>query len=317
MLFNIISKDPIRINIKDSLWISKDYISAKIETKNCIFELVNTYNNLVLAYCGGMDTSFILCCIKDLIQENKIKKDTIEIVQGIFTGGGEILTHDHSRATSFAKRLGFNPKIYTIEILDYWDRITELVPKEVYKSNSVITGPLGSFDRACQNLFVELHYPKIVLTWRIITTSSPVFNNKGLILSHNLESLIIENLIDISCWNNKIYSSMITPYQLNKSMINLSPFNHEQSELANDVLKVTEQLNRTMIYLTCYPELTKVYWKFPTISWNSWENKPDYITEYRNNYSPKILEDIIVEKEDGTYFTKKDLLNYEEICLQT
>ena len=98
-----------KITLNHPLYISDNIFAAK---EQGLLEMVDTYPKLILGYSGGMDSSFILCCIRDLIDERKITEDTIEIVQGVFTGGDVILTLDHERATKFANSLGFNPRIY-------------------------------------------------------------------------------------------------------------------------------------------------------------------------------------------------------------
>ena len=77
----------------------------------------NLSKKVSLAYSGGSDSGFLLCCLRDLIDEGKLKKDTIEVFQGVFLLGG-IPQDDAARATRFAHSLGFDHKIYNLEIDD-------------------------------------------------------------------------------------------------------------------------------------------------------------------------------------------------------
>ena len=108
------------ITINHPVWITDDILAAKKESKRVLLEMVDTYPKLILAYSGGTDSAFILCCIRDLIDEKKIKPDTIEIVQGGFTADDIPLTMDTKRATSFARKLGFSPRIHEFDINKSW-----------------------------------------------------------------------------------------------------------------------------------------------------------------------------------------------------
>ena len=71
------------VTINHPVWITDDVYVAKVEAKRVLLEMVDTHSKLILAYSGGTDSSFALCCIRDLVHEGKLKSDTIEIVQGV------------------------------------------------------------------------------------------------------------------------------------------------------------------------------------------------------------------------------------------
>ena len=59
------------ITINHPVWITDDILAAKRETKRVLLEMVDTHPKLILAYSGGTDSAFILCCIRDLNNEKK------------------------------------------------------------------------------------------------------------------------------------------------------------------------------------------------------------------------------------------------------
>ena len=99
------------VKLNYPLPITDDIFSIKEHGKRVLLVMVDTYPKLILAYSGGSDSAFILCCINDLINEWKITKNTIEIVQGVYTAKDIILTPDHKRANKFAKYLNLTSHI--------------------------------------------------------------------------------------------------------------------------------------------------------------------------------------------------------------
>ena len=63
-------KKDFSITINHPVWITDDILAAKRESKRVLLEMVDTYPKLILAYSGGTDSAYILCCIRDLINEN-------------------------------------------------------------------------------------------------------------------------------------------------------------------------------------------------------------------------------------------------------
>ena len=104
------------VTLNYPLHITDDIFAIRKHGKRVLLEMVDTYPKLILAYSGGVDSAFILCCIRDLIDEGKITKNTIEIVQGVYTAGRIVLTSDYERATKFAKSLNLNPRICKYDV---------------------------------------------------------------------------------------------------------------------------------------------------------------------------------------------------------
>ena len=66
------------ITINHPIWITNDAYEAKVEAKRVLLEMVDTYPKLILAYSGGTDSAFILCCIRDLINEVSSSRKNIK-----------------------------------------------------------------------------------------------------------------------------------------------------------------------------------------------------------------------------------------------
>ena len=204
--------DKFEVTLNYPLYISDNIFAAKEQGKRVLLEMVNTHSKLILGYSGGMDSSFILCCIRDLINEGKITEDTIEIVQGVFTGGDVILTLDHKRATKFANSLGFNPRIYKYDINEKWKDCENLILK--YKLSGNVT-VVGSY----QILFA-MQQDGIVITNQV----TPMLNEYRLTTACLSMCSVFDNQINFHTWDSDNYSSYITPFRLNSRKVNTQPY---------------------------------------------------------------------------------------------
>ena len=64
-------QDDIDITLNYPLYISNNIFDLREHGKRVILEMVDIYPKLILAYSGGMDSSFILCCINDLVNTSR------------------------------------------------------------------------------------------------------------------------------------------------------------------------------------------------------------------------------------------------------
>tara|TARA_Y100000401_G_scaffold77818_1_gene63428 strand:- start:1350 stop:2366 length:1017 start_codon:yes stop_codon:yes gene_type:complete len=317
------------ITINHPVWITDDILAAKRETKRVLLEMVDTYPKLILAYSGGTDSAFILCCIRDLINEKKISKDTIEIAQGVFTGDGIRLTMDTKRATSFARKLGFSPRIHEFDINERWLDIQQ------YYYDFCLSGPTSITDIG-QTLWASDQDGHVVRTYGFTGPSSsfPALGNnyedKCRVSLNNVIWDLPNNQVNVSTWDNKIFSSFLTPFSLNAVPVDMSPFieakkyqstSPTNSQFREDGLKLVEKyLYKWIIYFNCYPELMEVLGKFSTWDWTVWHHHSDKFMkgEFMEKF---ITETQMAERRyadiklpDGRNFTKKDLVNYEKYC---
>tara|TARA_B100000029_G_scaffold90767_2_gene80628 strand:- start:2329 stop:3282 length:954 start_codon:yes stop_codon:yes gene_type:complete len=299
--------DKFEVTLNYPLYISDNIFAAKEQGKRVLLEMVDTYPKLILGYSGGMDSGFILCCIRDLIDEGKITEDTIEIVQGIFTGGNVILTLDNERTTKFANSLGFNPRIYKYDINEKWRDCENLILK--YKLSGTAT-VVGSY----QILFA-MQQDGIIITNQVPPTLKSFHLRGGLRMCS-----AFDNQINFHTWDSDNYSSYITPFRLNMRKINTQPYNMEYSGnyvYYIDYLSINsleKYLYLWMIYLQCYPKMFEIFGKFGTINWELWKQK------CFNKEIMRLLEfDLLplnmtsIQLPNGELFTEKHLLNYDEM----
>ena len=213
------------VTLNYPLHITDNIFAIKEHGKRVLLEMVDTYPKLILAYSGGVDSAFILCCIRDLIDEGKITKNTIEIVQGIFTfqpwpmtAEGIALTSDHERATKFANLLNFNPRIYKYDVDKNWDDIEKFI-LDMHLSG------FGCVNSSCQYL-LSMKQDGVVIQHRGPGRYTGLsFDNENLIFSNNWCAWdIIDNIINFDTWDKDIYSSFITPFRLTSRPINTQPY---------------------------------------------------------------------------------------------
>lgn len=303
--------DGFEITLNHPLYISDNIFAAKEHGKRVLLEMVDTYSNLILGYSGGMDSSFILCCIRDLINEKKITEDTIEIVQGVFTGGDVILTLDYERATKFANSLGFNPRIYKYDINEKWRDCENLILKYMLSGRATV---IGSYQ-----ILLSMQQDGTVITGH--TTISKYLVGQSLLPHWSVwMDSIIDNLINFQTWDSDNYSSYITPFKLNMRKVNTQPYNMKYSQEYSyhfnyrSINNLEKSLYLYMIYLQCYPKMMEIFGKFLTINWMVWEQhcSHDDITRLRN-FDEMPANVSVIKLPNGELFTEKHLLNYDEM----
>jgi len=337
------NKDDFEVFIHDDLFITANPYDAKKEYKRALVEMVDTYSNLILAYSGGMDSSFILCCLRDLIEKKKLTKDAIKVVQGTFTIAGKQLSVDRVRATNFAVDLGFTPKIYNVELDDdMQDEIEAFIIDQHHRIYAAALQDIWASKQKGTVLQAKWMYHKMRPRCHFRET----VDQKELFRTHMdrfTEFLPDSNWINCEKWDAKVFSSLITPFKLNKSNIDLQPFEQVKEDglshcsgIAVDVqdqilskpyhplhpARIDDYLDRIIVYLQCYPEMAKLWCKFPTLDSSLDSNSfcgikhpfVDRLLNFKKMWKNCVSHDkkwAYVKKLDGTLWTEKDLLNYE------
>jgi len=342
------NKDDFEVFIHDDLFITANPYDAKKEYKRALVEMVDTYSNLILAYSGGMDSAFILCCLRDLIEEKKLTKNVIKVVQGTFTIAGKQLSADRVRATNFAADLGFTPEIYNMELdYDVQDEIEVFIIDQHYRIYASALQDIWASKQKGTVLQAKTGVKFIgVEPSRIRSGMKPeiTVDQKELFRIHKdlfTEFLPDSNWINCEKWDAKVFSSLITPFSLNKSNIDLQPFEQVKKDslshcsgIAVDVqdqilsrtyhplhpIRVEYDLSKIIVYLQCYPEMIKLWCKFPTLD-SSLDSHSfcgiehpfvDRLLDFKKMWKKCVSHDknwTCVKKLDGTIWTRKDLLN--------
>ena len=313
--------DEFKVTLNHPLYISDNIFAAKEHGKRVLLEMVDLHPKLTLAYSGGMDSGFILCCIRDLIDEGKITEDRIEIMQGIFTGGDVILTADNERATKFANSLGFSPRIHKFDIHEKWKEI-----ENFYLDYKV--GGRASFAVACQHL-IAMEQDSVIISNRHHTWSG-ISNNSCFTLSSCILHQI-DNMINFRTWDSDSYSSYITPFKINCRKVNMQPYDIASPEnkfwkdsSGWDYVSIfqtrlslqffEETFPKLMIYLQCYPKMMEILGKFVTIDWVIWEQHCSHDEISRLRMFDEMPETFgMIRFPNGELVTKEHLLNYDEM----
>ena len=304
--------DDIDITLNYPLYISNNIFDLRENGKRVILEMVDIYPKLILAYSGGMDSSFILCCIRDFINEGKIPRDRIEIFQGIFTSNGVIASADFERAIKFANSLGFNPRT---EMFDINDNLVEI--ENYYEGHNYKVLGNSAFDSAAQNILARKQDGIVI--------ENQIPYNLSYIRTGHIPSIdCSHNTINFSTWDNDIFSSRITPFRLNQRKINYQPYENQDCynlkrcyQDINSLLTFEKFLHSWMIYLQSYPEMMEILGKFQTIDNGIYQ--PTH--KGYNEDAAKIKQLDYVESgcwipiklPNGELFTEKHLLNYDEM----
>ena len=316
--------ETFKVTLNYPLWITSDPYKLKEEIKRGLLEMVDTYDKLSLAYSGGSDSGFVLCCIHDLIEEGKLKKDTIEIFIGIFVADGRPQA-DANRAIRFANSLGFDPKKVVLN-LDNTPDIHDAIVDQTFKNIEKFGGLLEEIDflypSSLQDYACSLQDSTVI---RAHTLGSPLINASlyesvdwGLVATRLKHYDSDINEVEMFLWDNKIASSFISPYKLKKSPIDTEPilklFNISKIP-AGPIGPATldAKLDRWMIYLQCYPKMTTILYKFRTLPYNISNSFAGYkMMEFKEkikSYETKIAE---LQLPSGEYFTRKHLTNYKD-----
>ena len=267
-LFTPTFGENFKVTLNYPLWIVENPYKLKEEVKRGLLEMVDTHNKLSLAYSGGSDSGFILCCLHDLIKEGKLKKDTIEVFQGVFIINDEP-QYDMNRAIKFANSLGIDPKIVEINLdndTDVWTSIWNEASKSNEKYGGLCTLEHNLFAVTVQN------YVSAIQDSMVIRETFVDRDRLGVTLQMLYQYDPDKNFVEMYAWDNKILSCTISPYGLKKRPINCVPFRSPIDLPANvhplHPKNVDKLLSKWVIYLQCYPEMTEIFYKFTTLGYS-------------------------------------------------
>ena len=254
----------------------------------------------------------------------KLKSDTIEIVQGVFKANDFPLTMDTKRATSFARKLGFEPRIYELDVNK------RCLEAQQFFYDFCLSG-YTAIDDIFQTIWASDQDGHVIRSSNFPRDYRFGFNyscDTFKISTINTLWDLPNNQVNISTWDNKVFSSFITPYRLLAPNIDKSPFEdvdkHESRKPTNsrfdkDGMALLEKyLDKWMIYLQCYPEMTEILGKFYTIDWSIWSLRQKefmgskYIKDFLDFQKKSEYKFAEIKFPDGRPLTKKDLVNYEQ-----
>lgn len=315
--FKVVLNQPLSV-------VENPYVYKK-EMKRVLLEVVDSYPKVTLGYSGGSDSGFVLCCIRDLIEDGQLKKDTIDVVLCKYVDNELSLSIDTNRAIEFANSLGINPRLITFDLRKEWDNVCQHVLKS--KVTMIATSVQDMIAEKIDGYFI------VARRWgRKRRTGFDIMtgNDEPVVMVWNLMSQFkSQNVVDIQCWDNKIYSSLISPYTLKSKNVKMEPINNDpycpwkryESPYVKDWfhphILIQETMHKWLIYLQCYPEMFEIMYKIPTFRYPDFNKKEnqmfkefyDFIQSIELNYKSGWPLTCNLEFPDGKLFTKKDLTN--------
>jgi hypothetical protein len=285
LLTPIFNNNEFEVTLNYPLWITENPYKLKDEVKRGLLEMVDTYDKLSLAYSGGSDSGFILCCLCDLIEQGKLKKDTIDIFMGVFytktfpysdTCG---LQAGLFRAIRFANSLGIDPRLVEIEFdnLNVYNEVKDQQFKWAEIYNSILRSD-DTYAVALQNYVCSMQDSTVI---RVQEAKKRFLKNTYLLLEpEDIKHYHPDcNQVQMMFWDNKIFSCLISPFKMKKRDIDnpgwtlkteTERIRDPRIEMYNEqspfsVKNMNYNLAKWMLYLQCYPEMSQIFGKVPTL----------------------------------------------------
>lgn len=239
------------------------------EVKRALKEIADSVDKPVLAYSGGMDSGFVLRCLADLKQNENFDKIPVYI--------GNFRSKDMKRALKYAADLGIELNVVGFKA-DKRDMDMAYHISDTY----LIKEPVSIFQECWRRrldatviksvcIFGENVFPKVMDRYRMTCHK----------FIHHLPG---SNTVDVFDWDIDTFCSMITPFLIQRTNIDVSPFG-ELKKLYNpfNPYSYNSSLFKYMAYMSEYPDLFQIFFKFPTMQ--------------RRHYTPEILEFMEYQKQ--------------------
>jgi len=254
--------DTLDVRLNVPIWETVTPYELKYKAMKSIINMVETHGKLILGYSGGMDSGFILCCVKDLLQNNLIYENQIEIASARYLINGEVATLDFDRSQRFAKSLGFNPRIDDLE-LDEKFLLECMEWGARWKIPDVVS---------LTQILWRMRQPHVVIKGvatpgygysRDMNPMKYLLRMTSSKMSHHIPE---NNSIDIWDYDSDVFSALCSPYWLKKRDIDYEPFENKYPGNPFNPIAFNERLPKIMLILQCYPELTALFFKFSTFN---------------------------------------------------
>ena len=283
LLTPIFNNNEFEVTLNYPLWITENPYKLKDEVKRGLLEMVDTYDKLSLAYSGGLDSGFVLCCLCDLIEQGKLKKDTIDIFMGVFY----TKTFPYSdiyglqaglfRAIRFANSLGIDPRLFEIEFdnLNVYNEIKDQQFKwaGIYKT---ILRTDATYAVALQNYVCSMQDSTVIRANDFLQMAKSTKDKAADKRFINDTNLLVEaehirhyhpdcNQVQMLSWDNKIFSCMFSPFRMKQRDIDNVLDPRVEMHSGQSSKNMNDNLAKWMLYLQCYPEMSQIFGKIPTL----------------------------------------------------
>lgn len=272
-LFNpVFAKKPFKAYTDRKFYVGRN--PAK-EVKRALKEIAESVHKPVLAYSGGMDSGFVLRCLADLKQNENFDKIPVYI--------GDFRSKDMDRAVKYAADIGIELNVVGFRASTK-DLMFDMDIAYHISDTYLIKDPISIFQECFRRkldatviksvcIFGENVFPKIMDRYRMTCHK----------FIHHLPG---SNTVDVFDWDIDTFCSMITPFLIQRANIDVSPFSEKELEnLYNpyNPYSYNSSLFKYMTYLSEYPDLFQIFFKFPTIR--------------KQHYTPEMLEFMEYQKQ--------------------
>ena len=214
MIFDV-TFDPFKVVLLHPIYSTDDYLAVKLHTKRVLLEILDTYGSksLNLTWSGGLDSAFIGLCYNELVEEGILPSSTFSFYTARYILDGEPCSIEWKRGINFYKKY-INLDI-ALHVHDTNLNDKTFLKKSCLFINEIKRPTLGclihdQFRRDIGGRFiVGTNYPR-----RYDTTS--LFNANTEKFWHHLPNSPCINVFD---WDADIWSSLVTPFFINRPVI--------------------------------------------------------------------------------------------------
>lgn len=306
-------QDKLKVVLKKPLVMTPDDQSLRIEVKRALRSVLK--ERAIFGYSGGLDSSFVLCCLRELVTGGRVDPSKFQVKKMLPTINGISVQRDHERAIRFANSLGFHVAVEKVELTEKIQDYADFGDKHLIPCIVSITQEVW---RQSQDLPVikAANHPGMSVNWlvpfSVLPRDSSHYIDGSIGSMQHSEKLMHHELsptIDIFEYDERVYSAFLSPFYMSYRDIDQTPFTEDEKSLGNpfSVSVTNSMLFKWIRMLNCYPEMQQIYFKFPTFE-NGGKNKEisklrKYLLDRYKECSMSLL-----LNEDGTVWEKQQAM---------
>ena len=255
MLFDV-TFDPFKVVLQHSINCTDDYLAIKFHTKRVLLEILDTYDpeSLNLTWSGGMDSVFLGLCFNELVEEGILPASTFSFYTARYILDGKPCSIEFERGIDFYKKYINSDIALHVHDINLNDKT--FLKKSCLLVNEVKQPVLGcliqeQFRRDIGGQFiVNLLYPR---RYDLINS---LFNLNTEALWNYLPNSPCINVFD---WDADSWSSLVTPFFINRPVIPYKKEYHHSKYLWDNMK------GKTVQYMLCFPQLYELIFKHETV----------------------------------------------------
>lgn len=294
-------QDKLKVVLKKPLVMTSDDQSLRTEVKRVLREILQ--ERVIVGYSGGMDASFLLCCLRDLVTGGKVDPSKFQVRKMLPTITGIPVQRDHERGIRFAKSLGFDVAVEKVELTEKVQDYADFGDRYLIACLVSITQEVW---RQSQDYPVikAANHPGMSVHW----TDESLTDKGSMQHSEKLMHHRMSPSIDVFDYDERIYSAFLSPLYMNHRNIDQGPFTEQEKSLGNpfSVRVTNSMLFKWIRMLNCYPEMQQVYYKFPTFENGGKSNEISKLRKHLSQYNE--CSTSLLLNEDGTVWEKQQAM---------